>query len=178
MVRISTISSSIPIFHSSTMRFTLYPALILCVGMTTVVHTYKIDQSCRTAGICELLKIPRFFAKPIGFWIWLGLNPIDDTVEASLHLAFDMARAGKQALQTGWDQNDIADVTPARPVEVQNLIKNVFAHDDIINDNTPALESENKWKYRMTIANLKLFKVYGMASQCASRLLRRVTFTN
>jgi hypothetical protein len=84
-----------------------------------------------------------------------------------------MANAGIDALSTGvamqksnpQDPNWFAaDLNRPRPVELENLIKNVFAHQDTIDDSLPELKKQTMYKYRMNIRNLKLRKVHGTAS--------------
>ena len=94
-------------------------------------------------------------------------------------MAFDMAHAGVDALQRAIDMNQNnefnedgspnerywkLDVDPARDPALDDLIKNVFAHDDIINDRVPAMSSENQYSYRQNMKNLKLRKVHSMIS--------------
>ncbi|KAF2688150.1 hypothetical protein K458DRAFT_485250 [Lentithecium fluviatile CBS 122367] len=120
-------------------------ALLTCL---TLVEGWKIDQSCRNAGIY-------------------------DEVETALHEAFDMAEVAMQALEraqvrTKKDPTDAPrvenpwDEVPPRPSELQDLIKNLFAHDDIINESQqlPDVPAKKDTPYKQTLRKIKLSRAY------------------
>lgn len=98
---------------------------------------------------------------------------LDDEVETALHEAFDMAEIGMRALERSqtrsYDdppeaqraENRWDEVWP-RHQELQNLIKNLFAHDDIINERQtfPDRPNQQEERYKQTLKNLKLRRVY------------------
>jgi hypothetical protein len=88
-----------------------------------------------------------------------------------------MAEAGVNALASGAvmtsedrlgaDGNPnpfFVEADPSRPDPLPDLIRNIFAHDDIINDRIPPVKKPNNYNYRMTLQNLKLRKVHGESS--------------
>jgi hypothetical protein len=77
-----------------------------------------------------------------------------------------MAQSGITALATGVAMTDFtADLNPARPPQLERLIKNVFAHEDIIKGESKKYDHPERFKYKMTLANLKLFTVSGTYSR-------------
>lgn len=93
----------------------------------------------------------------------------------ALQLAFQMAQAGvdalersqvrdpkdspdAQRLQNAWDE------VPPRPRELQDLIRNRFAHDDIINESQdlPIVPQLTLEPYKQTMKKIKLEKAYSM----------------
>jgi hypothetical protein len=84
-----------------------------------------------------------------------------------------MAQAGVDALKTCaiMNYNQLQDdVSPPRDPDLQNLIKKVFAHDDIINDKVKVPEEGYNF-YKMNMQNLKLKRVHGMSKLRKYRLL-------
>jgi hypothetical protein len=84
-----------------------------------------------------------------------------------LKQAFAYARAGVDALsksaalyrQGKWED----ELNPPRPKELDDLIKNVFAHQDIIDDKVPpGKPGTGSYWYQANMKNLKLNKVYSM----------------
>jgi hypothetical protein len=72
--------------------------------------------------------------------------------------ALEAAQVGKGNVQNPWDE------VPPRPKELQDLIRNIFAHDDIINEkqNRPDRPENRNDPYKQTLKRLKLKHVYGM----------------
>jgi hypothetical protein len=100
---------------------------------------------------------------------------VDDEVEEALHEAFDMAEVAMQALEraqirTKTDPPDAPrvenpwDEVPPRPRELQDLIRNLFAHDDIINESQqlPDVPAKKDMPYKQTLKKVKLSSAYGM----------------
>ena len=59
------------------------------------------------------------------------------------------------------------DQQPAHDAHLADLIRNIFAHDDIINDRMPQVPTnqEHMWnRYQMNMRNLKLRTVYSTPS--------------
>ncbi|KAF1999855.1 hypothetical protein P154DRAFT_620562 [Amniculicola lignicola CBS 123094] len=102
-----------------------------------LLHCYKIDDSCHKAGIA-------------------------DKIEKALLSAFDMAQAAIDALQPGHDTFPFWNDVPPRAPELQNLIKLLFAHDDIINESQPEVPDDKRtqYRYKQTMRNIKLHIVY------------------
>ncbi|KAF2114464.1 hypothetical protein BDV96DRAFT_647168 [Lophiotrema nucula] len=116
--------------------------IMLIVWLTRQAHGYHIDDSCQKEGIY-------------------------DKVEDAMQSAFAMAQAGVDTLRTGNDMladhriSINSDVNPARPPELEWLIANVFAHQDIIDGKVrSSLKTPREWNYDMTLKNLKLHRVY------------------
>ncbi|KAF2675793.1 hypothetical protein K458DRAFT_437717 [Lentithecium fluviatile CBS 122367] len=118
------------------MLFQAPTQLFLCTSWFAVaVKSYHIDDSCTRAGIYQ---------------------QVDDAMQS----AFAMAQSGIAALATGNGMANVeANLNPARPPQLERLIKNVFAHDDIISGNTRRYKAPARDKYHMTLQNLKLYKV-------------------
>jgi hypothetical protein len=117
---------------------------------------------------------------------------VDDEVEKALHEAFDMAEVAMQALEraqirTKTDPPDAPrvenpwDQVPPRPRELQDLIRNLFAHDDIINESQqlPDVPAQIDMPYKQTLKKVKLSSAYRMQLHSGSiyRSLTLVTGT-
>ncbi|KAL1592774.1 hypothetical protein SLS60_011190 [Paraconiothyrium brasiliense] len=102
----------------------------------------------------------------------------DDEVEEALQLAFRMAQSGMDALERSQvrDQKDPpnadrvekpSDEVPPRPSQLQDLIKNLFAHDDIINESQdlPDVVEDVREFYKQTMKKIKLERAYSMQVQ-------------
>ena len=84
-----------------------------------------------------------------------------EKVEEGVKVAFDMAQAGVEALNPGIAMKDFSlDIDPPRAEPLNNLIKNVFAHPNIIDDKMPEQKKQSRFNYRMNLQNLKLLKVH------------------
>lgn len=60
--------------------------------------------------------------------------------------------------------DNIWDEVPPRPSELQDLIKNLFAHDDIINESQqlPDVPAGPNLPYKQTLRKIKLERAYSM----------------
>lgn len=115
-----------------------------------VVNGYKIDKSCTKIGKSVLQKN---YSHQL-------LTTSGPQIQVALRSAFAMARQGKAALQNGVNMgDDQAEANVPRNPELVNLIKNLFAHQDHIDDKLPPVVKPNMYRYKVNLKNLKLRKV-------------------
>jgi hypothetical protein len=89
------------------------------------------------------------------------LTIADDKIKAGMESAFRMAEAGEAALKNAAAMNNAeAEKDVPRDPELENLIRNLFAHKNNIEDKTPAINGKaTKYNYRPTLKNMKLHRV-------------------
>lgn len=101
----------------------------------------------------------------------------DNEVKKGLEEAFEMAQIAVDAIEMAQvrkegDPSDARrvdhawDDVPPRPKELQDLIRNLFAHDDIINESQQLpdvpIDGRDGSPYKQTLKRIKLKTVYGM----------------
>jgi hypothetical protein len=95
--------------------------LVSSLFLSDIAYSYKIDASCAQAGIRKKTSSCHDF-------VLVELTLTGAKVEFALQSAFDMAEAGKAALQSGKNTPDGQDII--RPFEAEQLIDYLFYKGD------------------------------------------------
>lgn len=120
------------------------------------VDGFKIDDSCQKAGI-------GVFALYSCCYIYVD-PPADGDIRNALADVFEMVEAGFNALDPAYQMKEISVIEKEvedRPDELTDLIRNVFAHDDLITNKTIWMAPLTTENYHMNLTNVKLRKVHG-----------------